>query len=322
VNNIYLYPICLAAIIAWRGSIPHRSLWKMILLFVAIQLLVINVFFLFYKTGLPLAGYECKSALFQEWQQGALAKVPLPFPESFIATYDRIQYERESFDGIPMNYLLGELRYKQGFPHYYLVCWALKTPLLTQLLFLLSVIFFLRIKEMRKRFLFFFLVPAVFVLTLISASSVQSGYRYLLPFLSMCLVFCGVLVSGLLGKRSFWVKAAFVLLPVIVLATSLPNVLSYTNALITDKKMAYRYLADCNLHWGQRQKKMQAVLKEHPEYIFEPEKPVTGTVVVELNHLVGIKDPAKFEWLRKNYQPVATIDDCYLVFDVPEAPRP
>ncbi len=111
-------------------------------------------------------------------------------------------------------------------------------------------------------------------------------------------------------------QVAFLLLPVIILASSFPNVIAYTNSLIANKTNAYRYLADCNLHWGQRQKKIKAFLEQNPGYIFEPPKPVKGTIVVEVNNLVGINDPARFEWLRKKYKPIATFDDCYLIFDV------
>lgn len=316
VNNILLYPLCLVAIIAWRNSLTKKTFWKQLLLFIGIQLMVINLFFLFHRTGLSLGAYQFRSEFFQQLQQSFFAKVPLPFPKSYIDTFDLVQYERESFDGIPLNYLLGELRYKQGFAAYYLVCWALKTPLLTQLMVIGSIVTFLLHRDFRKRFIFFFGVPAVFLFVFLSASSVQSGYRYLLPVLSLALVFCGAALAHWFRARNYWLQIAFGVLPLIVSIMALPNSIAYTNSLVWDKKSAYYYFADSNLDWGQRQKKVQEFLANNTGYIYEPTQRVKGTIVVALNNLVGINDPERYEWLRKNYRPVATFDDCYLVYRV------
>jgi hypothetical protein len=316
VNNIVLYPLCILAIIAWRDSINRKNFWKRLLVFIAVQILVINLFFLFHGTGLSLGDHHFRSTFFQNLQHGFLSQLPLPFPEPYIDTFDLIRYEWETFDGIPMNYLLGELRYKQGFPSYYLVCWAFKTPLLTQLLLVVATIVMFIRNELRKQFIFFFLIPAVLLFILLSTSAVQTGYRYLLPVISMALVFCGVLIGLWIHSRPKTWQWAFFALPLIATITAFPNFIAYTNSLVPDKKYAYRYLADSNLNWGQRQKRVEKFLEDNPGYIFEPDKPVRGMIVVDLNKLVGINGPGKFEWLRKNHQPVATVDDCYLVYQV------
>lgn len=125
-------------------------------------------------------------------------------------------------------------------------------------------------------------------------------------------------------KRNTRTKVGFIqgrilILPLITAITAFPNFISYTNSFIGHRRPAYSVFADSNLHWGQRQKKILKVLAENPQYIFEPAKPVNGTIVVDINNLVGVNDPEKFKWLREHYKPIRTIDDCYLVFEVRDA---
>jgi hypothetical protein len=319
VNNILLYFISLAAILGWMKSISKKGAWKKILLFAGIQLLVINLFFLFYRTGMPLAAFQFKSHFFQELQQGFFGRIPLPFPKSFIDTFDLVQYERESFVGIPFNYLDGELRYKEGFWNYYLVCFWNKTPIHLLVLIFIAPFVFLTQASIRRQYIFFFLLPCAVVFYLISSSDVQSGYRYLLPVLSLCLVFNGVIINYLPGPRGIVIKGALLILPLVSVTSAFPNFIAYTNSFIGRFVEPWHVFADSNIHWGQRQKKILEVLAKNPEYIFEPSKPVNGIIVVEVNNFVGVNDPEKFRWLREKYKPVKTIDNCYLVFEVRDA---
>lgn len=313
VNNILLYPICIAAILAWR----RKSLqWKGLLIFLAVQIFVINLAFLFYRTGLSLEAYQFKSSFFQQLQQSFFAKIPLPLPKSYIDTFDLVQYERESFEGIPMNYILGELREKKGFISYYFVCWALKTPLLTQLLFFGATAYFLSRSEGRKTFIFFLLLPAAVTMLLLSTSSVQSGYRYLLPLLAMTYVFAGAVIPYLFNKQPALFKPLLIGIPLLVVVFAFPNFIAYTNEFITDKKNAFRYMADSNLDWGQRQEKINEYLQMNPDVIFEPGKPVKGKILVRINDLVGRRDPGMYAWLRNGHQPEAVIESCYLLYIV------
>jgi hypothetical protein len=316
VNNILLYPICIAAIIAWRHASLKKADWKRLFIFIGFQLLVINLAFLFYRTGLPLADYHFKSSFFQQLQQGFLSQIPLPLPKSYIDTFDLVQYERESFDGVSMNYLLGELRYKRGFISYFIVCWALKTPLLTQLLLIGAVAYFLSRAEGRKRFLFFFLIPAIIILIFLSTSSVQTGYRYLLGLVGLTYVFAGVAIPALIAKHTAIARPLLIGISLLVVIFAFPNFIAYTNEFITDKKNAWRYIADSNLDWGQRQAQIKSYLQANPDIIFEPEKPVKGKILVRINKLVGTKDQAMYAWLRKDHEPVAVIESCYLLYQI------
>lgn len=316
VNNILLYPLCAAAIIGWRHTGMKKAEWKKLVIFAVIQIFIINLAFLFYKTGLSLADSHFRSSFFQQLQQGFLAHIPLPLPRSYIDTFDLVQYERESFDGISMNYLLGELRYKKGFLNYYLVVWALKTPLLTQLLLFGTTSYFLSRSAGRKTFAFFFLIPVIIIMVFFSTSSVQSGYRYLLPLLALVFVFAGAGIPALISKGAWVLQPILIGVPLLVAVFAFPNFIAYTNEFITNKKNAWRYIADSNLNWGQRQKQIETYLEANPDIVFEPEQPVKGKILVSINKLVGAQDPEKYAWLRNGHEPEAVIESCYLLYQV------
>jgi hypothetical protein len=215
---------------------------------------------------------------------------------------------------------LGELRYKKGFAAYYLVCYMLKTPLVTIALTFAGILYSCVVKSVRKEALLFGYWPCLLVLLFLSASSIQNGYRYLLPVTCLSLIFSSGCLQEAVRRLPFLSVTCFSFIPLLTAVMAFPNYLSYTNPLVRDKKSAYRYFADSNLNWGQREKKIRSFLRDHPAYIFEPDTPCTGTIVVDVNELTGIINPGKYRWLRASYSPTAVIDGCYLIFDVKKLP--
>ena len=54
--------------------------------------------------------------------------------------------------------------------------------------------------------------------------------------------------------------------------------------------------------------------------MFEPDKPVAGTILVRANMLVGVTgDPERFRWLRERFRPVGHIAHGILVYRVTPA---
>ncbi len=94
----------------------------------------------------------------------------------------------------------------------------------------------------------------------------------------------------------------------------------YFNELLTDRKMAYRFLADSNLCWGQDTWLVQNFLKNNPDVVLDPPRPVTGRVLVNANLLAGVA-PAKADyWLRQNRDmpaPIAHVGYAHLLFSIP-----
>lgn len=324
-NNVLLYPISLIPVIfyAYKNKvvfIPKNIVFK-ILVFAVIQVVIINAFFLFSGPwGCSLAQLHVRSGFFTSLQASWVAKIPLPFSKAYIETFDLVQYERETFDGTALNYLAGELRYKKGFWNYYLICYGLKTPLISILLTVTGIIYSLVFSKIRMVSLIFCCWPCLFVFIFLSNSSIQNGYRYLIPVTCLSLIFTSWLLEAVVKKIPEITLLCFSFIPLLTAIMAFPNYLAYSNMLVAEKKLAYRFLADSSFNWGQRNSALQNFLSVHPDYIFEPSVPVTGMIVVDLNNLAGIKTPEKFKWLRENYVPVATIDDCYLIYNVKQLP--
>ncbi|MFM9909694.1 MAG: ArnT family glycosyltransferase [Chitinophagaceae bacterium] len=320
INNILLYPICLSAIIAYqvKSSGEFRTkkiLWK-IIFFILIHLLIINSAFLFYHSGKALASYNFRSNFFSNLQFGWFSKIPIPLPQSFIDTYDLTKYELESFKGTAQNYLNGELRYKNGFWNYYLVCWVVKTPLSVQLLIIATIVSSVLKKAFRRQSILFLIIPILISFIFLSNSSVQSGYRYLLPVLSLSLIAAGIFIQKMVNRLPSYSATILVLVLGYPALANIKNFIAYTSEWQWPKRNAYLYLSDSNLNWGQRQKKIQQILQQNPTYLFEPDSPDTGKIVVDINKLTGIIENEKYKWLRNNHNPIAVIEGCYLLYDI------
>src|SRR5262249_46578242 len=96
-----------------------------------------------------------------------------------------------------------------------------------------------------------------------------------------------------------------------------PQMIPYMNELVLDRKFAYKILADSNLDWGQNQKLVEQFLSKNPDVTLNPERPVTGRVLVSVNRLVGTKPRyAPIAWLLQ-YRPVAHVGYANLLYIIP-----
>ncbi|HSC36643.1 MAG TPA: glycosyltransferase family 39 protein, partial [Chitinophagaceae bacterium] len=239
-NNILLYPASFIPMIFFLFRRPGQfrlrtALWQG-LAFVAIQIFIINMCFLFSGPWTSLSALHVKSAFFQSLQPGWLARIPIPLPKAYIDTFDLIQYERETFEGDPLTYLNGVLRDKQGFWNYYLVCYALKTPLLSMLISTAGFIYCCAVKKIRAASLLQGWLPGGLVLLFLSSSSIQSGYRYLLPVVCLSLIFSAYCLDAALRRFPRLAFTGLALIPVLTAVLAFPNYLVYTNPLVHDKK--------------------------------------------------------------------------------------
>ena len=147
------------------------------------------------------------------------------------------------------------------------------------------------------------------------------GIRHTIIIFPCLHIFCGSLVSD---WRSYSIKsrAAIIVLLIYLIISVLsyfPHYLSYFNELVWDRRQAYKILADSNIDWGQNKIYLNKYTSENPHVHINPESPVSGTVVVSVNHLVGVTttDPDKYRWLRDNFNPVGHIGYSYLIYDIP-----
>jgi hypothetical protein len=264
-------------------------------LIVLVSLLVINMGYFFNRTFTRFGDYKFKFDTFRVLQSKyqLLDKVPVPLPYPYLQGLDLITYNERTGESRGPNYLFGQLS-KQGFPGYYFVAWLYKVPISVQVAFLGSILLFLA-RRKERRFLqneWFLIGPILFYTVYLNFfNNAQIGIRYLLVVFPLILVFCGNLMLGWQVFRTIhW--AAIGLLAVYLLISVFsyfPHYISYFNELVPDRRMAYQILADSNLDWDQSRWYLGKYLEAHPKAKYDPEMPVTGTVVVGVNDLVGIK---------------------------------
>jgi len=295
------------------------------LLFLGVSLLIINVAFLREYTLRPLRDYRFRSPFFQGVQAwaGAAGEVPVPVPEPYLKGLDAVLSKERSGHGHGRIYLLGELREERGFAGYFMIAYALKTPLAMQGIFVLVMAGLLKKWRWSRvmRHEQFLLVPiVVYGLYFNFLFRAQIGLRFLLMMFPLMHVLSGRLLQGFAGWNNRR-RAALAVGAVWIAVSTLsffPDYLAYFNEIVWDRRLAYRYLADSNLDWGQSDVYLREYLARHPEAMLEPEEITEGEVIVRVNNLVGItEDPDRYALLREECTPVAAIGHAYLLFRVP-----
>jgi len=288
-----------------------------------IAVLVINAGYLFNRTLTPLHEYHFKSELLQSIQSGLsparFIRVPLPYP--YLEGLDLSSFEERTGFGYGRVYLLGQLS-REGFPGYYFLAFMFKVPLAIQALCILAALSFAarwKNGDFRKAELFL-LVPLLFFTVYFNFFfRAQNGIRFLLLIFPCIFVFCGSVIprwSTVNRSRQLGVLALGSYLVISVLSY-FPHYIPYLNELVYDRRSAYKLLADSNIDWGQSEGYLRRYLEKNPAAHVHPEKPVSGRIIVDINHLTGVVgDPVRYEWLRENLSPVATIAHAYLVYDV------
>lgn len=161
-----------------------------------------------------------------------------------------------------------------GWFHYFLAAMLVKTPIPSLILTLLALVLLVRRRRMRFEE-YCVLIPAVFFLTVGSASRLQLGIRYILLVYPLLFIFVGGMVAGLLAARPFLKRPAPVVMIMLLLwycvgtLRTFPHYLAYFNELVGGPKNGYKCLLDSNLDWGQGLPGLAKFLKQNgnPEVI-------------------------------------------------------
>jgi hypothetical protein len=298
---------------------------KYFVVVIAISLVIINIGFIFNRTFTHLKDYQFKSALFQSIQSKANFDVPTPYP--FLEGFDFIYFKERTNLIFVYIYLLGQTRFGAGFAGYYIIASLLKVPIATQVIIWMALgVYFLNAKRRQS-----FMKDEWFLLCLVLFYTVyfnffykaQIGLRYYLIVFPLLYVFVGGLFKDWRGftraqKGLFFALASYLIASVF---SYYPNYLAYFNELVPDRKMAYEYLADSNLDWGQDELALKEYQHEHRDVKKAPEIPSrfakATTYYVSVNRLVGvINGPESYAWLRENFKPVGMIAPSYLLFEI------
>jgi 4-amino-4-deoxy-L-arabinose transferase-like glycosyltransferase len=281
---LFLAPIFLVLLTWWvldtRGSLPLfalpgqsrlRPLWlrrAYLVLGLCLLILVLGFVVLWAVYGFqsrPLLPHEASHPLLDRWIPGqnaalrrvayALAEnVPIPAPAYFS---DLAWLQNYSRAGHP-SFLLGQYA-RSGWWYYFLVAFAIKTPIPTLILLFVAVFLSLRRRDAARdeRFL---LVPMVLFFAASTFSSIDIGYRNILPVLPFLFVY----VSKVAGSaRSRVAQAALALLCAWLVIGTLavsPHYLAYFNESVGGPENGFKYLADSNLDWGQDLKNLKHYL--------------------------------------------------------------
>lgn len=168
------------------------------------------------------------------------------------------------------SYLFGEFS-DSGWWYYFPVTYLVKTPIILLLLTAVSSVFLLWNRESRPKAIYL-IVPAIVYLVISSQSSLNIGFRHLLPIVPFLIV----LMTGLVQSEKAWgsipwfkhAYAAGVLagsLFVVILIDLLihPHYLSYFNLFAGGPSNGNQVLVDSNLDWGQDMLRLESWIEEN-----------------------------------------------------------
>ena len=306
-----------------------RAVCGYALLFALVGMLAVNAGFLFNRTLVPLREYDFSTDILRSIQSNPLlpGSLRVPFPAPYIEGLDAVRSTEVTGDTFGNIYLLGKIRETtpgfRPFPGYYSAAFLLKVPIAVQVLILMSAVMYI---QNRRRFSFlrnevFLFCPLLFFAVYFNFFfRAQIGIRFFLVVFPFLHVFCGSLVAEARppGPRLKAIVVALMVYLAVSVASHFPHYISYFNEIVWDRKQAYRFLADSNIDWGQNRYYLERYTIGHPDAILRPGAPITGTVVVAVNDLVGVWDPDKYRWIRDNHEPVGHIAFSYLVYEIPE----
>jgi Dolichyl-phosphate-mannose-protein mannosyltransferase len=332
---LLLYPVCaiMLALRLHRQAQPLRkkifSFIKEISIIAAVSLLVINIGFLFYKTGKPLSQYQFAAAKYKKLQQqfSFIDKLPLPLPEPFISGFDYVEYNNETGAGVDGKssfgavYFLGKKIDNKHTWYYYSVCLWYKLPIPLLLLLFSAVLFYLKSK-LRQSFFkeeLHLLLPAVFVLCIFGLfNTMYLGVRSVLMILPLLYVFCGSIIVAMPHRIKKIAIPILLSWQLVSVGLCFPHFLPYTNEFIVHKKKAHKIFADSNIYFQEGALLKNEYLQHHAEIQYEPAVPVHGRVMVSIENYYDWWNLGNMQWLRDmRLEPVDHFDTGYLIFEVP-----
>lgn len=279
-------------------------------------LFVIAAAYFFRDIGQPWRRLPFHATLFQELAE-RFPGLRAPLPSAFITGVDRTLSHERTRDWAVV--LLRHV-YPEGAPHYFLVSWAVKTPLAFVALQVVGLLALCRRRAalppaawlLAWAFLFQWAYFSFFV-------RAQIGYRFGLMLMPPVFVLAA---AGFLALRCRLRTAALILaVAAMEAAPFLGNELAFTNAAVLPKKDAYKYIAGSSLDYGQNDEKVGAWMRAQPwtDFHFEPNHVRPGINVMSVNSVDGVASDRAHRFVRANLEPAGHFRHTYLWFDVDAA---
>lgn len=376
-SNLLLVPIWLAVAIFSPFFSPTRADLTVrsghALLTLLSSLLTLNSCYFWERSFVPLGHYAFGCRLLgrpngkQMPVQGSnrfrgtwLEKFPVPLPEYFVVGFDRQKVDSDA-KKFP-KFLAGEVRLvgEDGWWWYYLYCLAVKTPLGTLAIMLLSftVGWWNGCGSKHVFAAWLCIITAVIIFVAISAQiGLNSHFRYVMPSMAFLFLWCGRLGAWMEGNRWRMLLVGCLLVAnVISTLLQAPYWLSYFHELAGGPKRGPWHLVDSNLDWGQgllalrdwrrqnaRDKPIQFAYYGNidPEHygidnftLANGEGVRPGLLVVSATYITGMPGyafggkgqyagikPNGFRWLE-HHKPIARLANCLYVYHLADADLP
>jgi len=266
---LVFYPLWLVTWLIYKLTArnPQRCLFEggLLLTIFCSSIIIINLLYGFESSFRPIGEFQFQSRLLtvdepdpkqlrrvrNRFRDTWLASLPMPFPANYLQGIDtqRLDFERKKW-----SYLRGEWRFG-GWSYYYIYALAIKLPLGTLCLLLMSAASCIsRRYQSTLRNEFVLLSPSLAILILVSS---QTGFsihtRYLLPILPFTYLWCSKIARALRAKNTFTVAGGTVAICWSV-GSSLwyyPHSISYFNEFVGGPMGGHHHLLDSNIAWGQ-----------------------------------------------------------------------
>lgn len=303
----------------------------------AVASFVVSAAYQFRETGFFLKDLTIYSsfmtALQNEWPY-----LYFMLPASFIEGFDQtLSVERV----MQWNTVIFDRYITDGAWYYFPVTWFLKTPI--AILALLALGAAMSARPLLKRVLpgaprtdaaatpeqtvnavrpvlwIFVLQWAIFFVYFNLVFRTHVGLRYILMCLPILYLLCVYALQE--HSRSRWQS---LLIPVCLVVAFLElwpyreNILSFSNAFISDKKSAWYVLTDSNIDWGQNYTRVFAQADaEYPEAERNPAHIMPGQNIIRLNYLTGVfRNFEQYRWVRENLEPARHLQHTHLLYQV------
>jgi hypothetical protein len=220
----------------------------------------------------------------------------------------------------PGNYMFGEIKTQGSFWYYYFIILLFKSPLV---LIVGGIVLLLLSNRpnysqfIRNEFQLIFAIVYFFIFFNFMVSR-QAGIRHILIIYPLLYVLIGRLVLLLPNNAAFkLIAGASVLYSISTFYYYFPNLVAYTNELVTDKKNACFIMADSNLDWGQGQLFLSKYLEANLDVKLPGAEPGAGRYIISANDYVGLNRNKNIEWIKK-FKPAREVYFSYLLFDISE----
>jgi len=277
------------------------------------------------------------------FELGTVDRLPLPVPAAtFANNFVEVQQhiERGHFA-----YLLGQ-RSNEGWWQYFGVTYLLKTPAITLILLILSLVYLSLHRKWRQTV--YFWLPALILFAAASYSRLNIGYRHILPIVPLVWLLISETAPFWRQQRANTLLLTLILVIYAIIALrQSPHFLAYFNEMIGGSTKGYIYLGDSNIDWGQDLNLLADYAEdipgdslyvsyfgpsdpayyglEEPRLVddngqpvgFAPANPAAGLYAISVNHLQGTTEiePNLFDWFRRK-EPVDNLGYSILIFEV------